>query len=266
MGTKVVVVQREPRLIANEEPEISDYLKRELSKRMEILTGWETVEVLKEGSGYAAVLKSRETGLERTVSAAGIMVAAGRVSNADLLDVSKTGVKTNAARYIEVDETLQTSRENIWALGDAIGRQMFTHAGDMERRVLWQNAMEGRKIAIDFSVVPHAVFTRPQIASVGMTEEQASKNGHEILVGRAAYSDVVMGDAMAEKEAFAKAIVEKGTEKILGFHIAGPEAAILIQEVANAMARGGDAKSITENMHVFPSLSEVVPEALKNLA
>jgi pyruvate/2-oxoglutarate dehydrogenase complex dihydrolipoamide dehydrogenase (E3) component len=134
----------------------------------------------------------------------------------------------------------------------------------MMQRVAWRNATARKKISFDFSIVPHAVFTRPQIASLGLTEEQAAKS-HDILVGRANYSDVVMGDAMMESENFAKAIVEKKTEKILGFHIIGPEAAILIQEVVNAMARGGDVKSITDNMHIFPALSEIIPETLNNL-
>jgi dihydrolipoamide dehydrogenase len=173
-------------------------------------------------------------------------------------------VETNEANYIKVDDTLLTSKKDIWALGDAIGRQMFTHAGDMERRVAWHNAISRKKISFNFDLVPHAVFTRPQIAAVGFTEEQASKS-HKILVGRANYSDVVMGDAMMEKESFAKAIVEKKTEKILGFHIIGPEASILIQEVVNALARGGNVKSITDNMHIFPALSEIIPETFNNL-
>ncbi len=264
LGTRVTVVQRQSRLLANEEPEIADRLKEELSKRMDILTNWETVEVWKKKGVYTVILKNLATGYEKAISGAKVLVAAGRVSNADLLDVHKTGVETNEANYIKVDDTLQTSRVNIWALGDAIGRQMFTHAGDMMQRVAWRNAGARKKISFDFSIVPHAVFTRPQIASLGLTQEQAAKS-HEILVGRANYSDVVMGDAMMESESFAKAIVEKKTEKILGFHIIGPEAAILIQEVVNAMARGGDVKSITDNMHIFPALSEIVPETFSNL-
>jgi len=139
----------------------------------------------------------------------------------------------------------------------------------MHRNTAWLGmalkSSPGWKSSISPSDTVSRQWSHSQIASVGLTQEQASKKGHEILIGRASYSDVVMGDAMAEKEGFAKAVVEKKSEKILGFHIAGPEAAILIQEVANAMARGGDVKSITENMHVFPALSEVVPEALKNL-
>jgi mycothione reductase len=264
LGTRVTVVQRQSRLLANEEPEIADHLKEELSKRMDILTNWETVEVWEKKGVYTVILKNLETGYEKAISGATLLVAAGRVSNADLLDVHKTGVTMNRANYIDVDDTLQTSRANIWALGDSIGRQMFTHAGDMMQRVAWRNATSRKKISFDFSLVPHAVFTRPQIASLGLTQEQAAKS-HEILVGRANYSDVVMGDAMMEGKSFAKAIVEKKTEKILGFHIIGPEAAILIQEVVNAMARGGDVKSITDNMHIFPALSEIIPETLNNL-
>ena len=264
LGTKVTVVQRQSRLLPNEEPEIADYLKKELSKRMDILINWETVEVWEKSRLYTVILKNVETGYEKVINGASVMVAAGRVSNTDLLDVHKTGVETNEANYIKVDDTLLTSKNNIWALGDAIGRQMFTHAGDMERRVAWHNAINSKKISFNFNLVPHAVFTRPQIAAVGLTEEQASKS-HKILVGRANYSDVVMGDAMMEKESFAKAIVEKKTEKILGFHIIGPEASILIQEVVNALARGGNVKSITDNMHIFPALSEIIPETLNNL-
>jgi mycothione reductase len=264
LGTKVIVVQRQSRLIPNEEPEISDHLKEELSKRMEILTSWETVEVREKRGVYTAILKNIETAYEKAVSGAGVLIAAGRASNADLLDVHKTGVEINEANYIKVDDTLLTSKKNIWAVGDAIGHQMFTHAGDMMRRVAWHNATSRKKISFDFGIVPHAVFTRPQIASVGLTEKQAAQS-HKILVGRASYSDVVMGDAMMEAKNFAKAIVEKKTEKILGFHIIGPEAAVLIQEVVNTMAHGGDAKSIMDNMHIFPSLSEIIPETLNNL-
>ena len=264
MGTKVTVVQRQNRLLVNEEPEIADHLKDELSKRMEILINWETVEVWEKKGLYTVIVKNIENGYDKAISAAKVLVAAGRVSNADLLDVHKTGVETNEANYIKVDDTLLTSKKNIWAVGDAIGRQMFTHAGEMMQRVAWRNATSRKKIPFDFGLVPHAVFTRPQIASLGLTEEQARKN-HDILVGRANYSDVVMGDAMMESESFAKAIVEKKTGKILGFHIIGPEAPILIQEVVNAVARGENAKIITDNMHIFPALSEVIPETLNNL-
>jgi pyruvate/2-oxoglutarate dehydrogenase complex dihydrolipoamide dehydrogenase (E3) component len=99
---------------------------------------------------------------------------------------------------------------------------------------------------------------------VGLTEQQARKR-HKIRVGRARYSDTVMGTAMMEREGLAKAVVEKGTGRILGFHIIGPHAAILIQEVVNAMINKEDVKSITGCMHIFPALSNIIPETFSNL-
>ena len=106
---------------------------------------------------------------------------------------------------------------------------------------------------MDFESVPHVVFTHPQIAAVGLTEEQGRKS-HEILVGRAMYFDTVMGEAMAEREGFAKAIVEKGSERILGFHTIGPHAAILIQEVVNAVIHSAKCE-IHHRVHAHISSS-----------
>ena len=264
MGTKVTIAQRNKRLVPNEEPEISDLLKKELEKRMEIHANTETSEVRQSKSGVIVHVKDKETGREKRLMAERIMVATGRKSNADLLEVKNAGIETDEANYIKVDDYLQTSKENIWAFGDAIGKQMFTLSGDKEADLAWQNAMHEKKIKMDFKVVPHAIFTHPQIASVGLTEEQARKD-YKILVGKAKYSDIVKGEAMMEEEGFAKAIVEKETERILGFHIIGPEASNLIQEVVNAMGNKVSMKSITDNMHIFPALSELIPEALNHL-
>lgn len=265
MGTKVMIVQRNKKLVPNEEPEISDLLKKELGKRMEIHVNTETLEIRQSRSGYVVHVKDKDTGREKTFMAEKIMVATGRKSNADLLKVENAGIETDEANYIKVDDYLQTNKENIWALGDAIGKQMFTHAGGKEADLAWHNATQKKKIKMNFHNVPHAIFTHPQIASVGLTEKQARKD-HQIMVGKAKFSDIVKGEAMMEKEGFAKAIVEKGTERILGFHILGPEASTLIQEVVNAMLnKNNNLKSITNSMHIFPALSELIPETLNNL-
>lgn len=264
MGTKVTIMQRNERLLPNEEPEMAGLLKKELGKRMEILTDTEALEVRRNGDGVTVKAKNRKSGEMKEIVAEKIMIAAGRKSNADLLKVENTGVEADGAAFISVDDYLQTKKKNIWALGDSIGRQMFTHAGDKEAEIAWHNATHEERIAMDFDTVPHAVFTYPQMASVGLTEERARKR-HDVLVGRAKYSDIVKGEAMMEEEGFAKAIVEKNTERILGFHIIGPEASILIQEVVNTVAKKAGAKSITESMHIFPALSELIPEALNNL-
>ena len=264
LGTRVTVIDRNQTLLHFEEPEISELLKKEMEKRIELHLGVETIEVRRADHGYTVLLKNASTGRGKKISAEAVMVSAGRKSNADLLRPENAGIETDGANFIKVDEYLQTNKKHIWAVGDAIGKTMFTHAGDKEAELAWHNATHRKKIKMDFEFVPHAVYTYPQIASVGVTEQQARKD-RKILVGRATYTDTVMGEAMVEREGFAKAIVEKGTGMILGFHIIGPHAAILIQEVVNAMINKGGSKSITGCMHIFPALSNIVPETFNNL-
>jgi len=264
LGVKVTIIDRNLTLLPFGEREISELLKKKLETRIELHMGVEAISVRSTVNGPRVLIRNISTGGEKEISAKAVMVSAGRKSNADLLKLEHAGIKTDKANFIKVDECLRTNKKHIWALGDAIGRAMFTHAGDKEAELAWYNATHRRKIRMNFQSVPYAVYTSPQIASVGLTEQQA-RQGRNILVGRALYSDTVMGEAMMEREGFAKAIVEKGTGRILGFHIIGPNAAILIQEVVNAMLNKGDLKSITQCIHIFPALSNIVPETFSNL-
>ena len=159
MGTKVTIVEMGERLLRFEEPEVSELLKKALSKRMKIYTNTETLEVRKVRNGCVVTISDKSSGKVRKMTAERIMVAAGRKSNADLLRVENTGIETDAHHYISVDTFLRTNKENIWALGDAIGKQMFTHAGDKEAEIAWHNATNSEKMEMDFNAVPHAVFT-----------------------------------------------------------------------------------------------------------
>ena len=264
VGTKVTLIIRGTDLLSFEEPEMSELLKNEMGRRMTLLFGSDAVEVRRSGEGYEVLVKKRETGALEVLKTNAVMVSAGRTSNADLLRIENAGVETNESNYIKVDDYLRTNKKHIWALGDAIGRAMFTHAGDHEAVLAWHNAMNRKKLPMDFQNVPHAVYTAPQIASIGLTEKKARER-YEVLVGKAAYSDTVMGEAMLERKGFAKAVVEKGSGRILGFHIIGPHAAILIQEVVNAVLNRTDVRSITGSMHIFPALSNLVTETLGSL-
>ncbi len=264
MGTRVTIIQDIDRLLPDEEHEISDLLLQEFKKRMTIHTNTHAAEAQKDGGGCTIKGKDNKTGEMKSFTAQKVLVAVGRRSNADLLKVENTGIETDEKNYIKVSDHLETSKPNIWAFGDAIGRQMFTHAGDREAEIAWHNATSSSKKKMDFAVVPHAVYTHPQIASIGLTEKQAKKHQAR-LVGKASYSDIVIGNAMEQDIGFAKAIVEKQTRKILGFHIIGPDAPILLQEVTNAMSKGMSVDDIMEGLHIFPSLSELIPEALGNL-
>ena len=267
MGTKVTIIQRDKRLVTEEEPEISDLLKTSLSRRMTIHTNTEAIEVRQTGKITTVVAKEQDSGKQMEVVAQSVLIAAGRKSNADVLMVKNTGVKTDATGYISVDEFFETSKKDIWAFGDAVGRKMFRHAANHQAELVWHNAVHGKKSRMNFLAVPHAVFSYPEIASVGLTEEEAVKlmGRHEVLVGKARYRDVARGEAMMETEGFTKTIVHGKTGKILGYHIIGPQASILIQEVVNAMAGDGNLWSIAKGMHIHPALSEVVLKAFGKL-
>ncbi len=270
MGTRVTIMQRNDHLVPDEEPEISELLEKKLSERMDIYTHVEVVEVVQDQGGIKVLGRDRHDDQRREVVTTEVMVAAGRRSNADLLRVENAGIETDERGYITVNEYLETDVENVWALGDATGRHMFKHVANREASIVWHNFAHEHKVAMDYGAVPHAVFSHPQIASVGMTEAEAAAE-HDLLVGEARYLDVAKGQAMMETDGFAKAIVQRGSSqshgagKILGFHIIGPHAPILIQEVVNAMADDAPPGAVGQGMHIHPALPEVVVSALYNL-
>ena len=265
MGTKVTILEMADRLVLSEEPEIAEALKNEMSRRMSVYTGIQAEAVNSKGHDVIVVASDSANGGRKEFTAQRILMAVGRRSNADLLRVENTGVELDKRGFIKVDEYLETTKKNIFAVGDINGQQMFTHVANVEASLAADNAIHGSKTKMDYSAAPHAVYSDPQVASVGMTEEAARK-AHKVLVGKARYSDVAQGEAMMEENGFAKAIVEADTGKILGFHIIGPYAPILIQEVINAMASGGGINQIQAGMHIHPAITELIPNVLGNLS
>jgi len=264
MGTEVTILEMADRLILSEEPEISDLLKNELSKRMGVYANTLAEEVKEGEHGVVVIAKNTNTGRRREFTAQRIMMAVGRRSNADILKVENTSVETDKRGFIKVNEYLETNQKNIFAVGDANGQQMFRHMANREAEIVAQNNFYGKNIKVDYSAVPHAVYSHPQIASVGLSEAKAREN-YNILIGRMKYFDIAKGEAMLEKQGYSKAIVEKNSNKILGFHIIGPYAPEIIQEVVNAMTSGGGVEELVQGIHIHPALSELVQYTLSSL-
>ncbi|TET91115.1 MAG: dihydrolipoyl dehydrogenase [Methanomassiliicoccales archaeon] len=265
-GTKVTVIGRNPRLVPSEEPLVSEILKLRLSKYVRIYTNHEVTSANKENGGKTLIAKNRADGKHYKFKADEILIAAGRRSNSDLLKPEKSGVETDEKGWILVDKYLQTTKPYIYALGDATGRHQFRHTANMESEIVWANLFENRRKMVDEHAVPHAIFTHPQIGSVGLTEEEAKKE-HQILVGIKRYIDTAKGYAMAEEDGVVKVIVDAGSKRILGAHIVGPEASVLVQLVVDLMnAERGDYLPLTRTQVIHPALSEVVTGAFANLA
>jgi len=265
MGSRVTVVGRNRHFIPEEEPEVSALALRELQKFMTIMSNHEVRSVENTSAGgRKLVVVNRESGKEVEVTAEEILVASGRAPNTDVLHPERAGITTDEKGWIVVNEYLETSQPNVWAFGDADGRYLFKHVANYEALIVYYNAVQKKRVKVDYHAVPHAVFTYPEIASVGLKEEEAvEKYGKSnLLIGIQRYEDTAKGLAMGVKDFFVKVIMESTTTKILGAHIIGPYASILIQEIINLMyTPTQSAEPILEGMYIHPSLSEVVQRA-----
>ncbi len=269
MGAKVTIIGRNPQFLPQEEPEVSALAKRELGKYLIIHTNHEVLEAEKRAPGKKRLVAiDRENAKKMEIIADEILIATGRGPNTDILHPERGGIETDTRGWISVNEYLETSQPNVWALGDANGRYLFKHAANYESRVVYYNAILKRMIKGDYHAIPHAVFTYPEIASVGLGEKEAIEKYSEdnVLIGIQRYQDTAKGEAMGVKDYFVKVIIEKETMKILGAHIIGPYASVLIQEIINLMyTPEQSAKPIIYGMHIHPALSEVVERAFGSL-
>lgn len=268
MGSKVTIVGRNPRFLPEEEPEISALVKKELGKHVEVITNHEVKEARRAASDKKLVVaRDRTSGKELAIEADEIMIAAGRGPLTEILHPEKGGIKTTRDGWIQVDEYLETSQPNVWSFGDAKGRYLFKHVANYESEIIYYNAVLKKKVKAHYHAVPHAVFTYPEVASVAMSEKEAvDKLGKErVMIGHYKYEDTAKGEAMNVKDYFVKVIVDGSDQKILGAHIVGPQASVLIQEIINVMYGAQSAETINEAMHIHPALNEVVQRAFGSL-
>lgn len=179
-----------------------------MSRYCQVHTGYEAVRAEGKNGLKVIAARDRSDGHIHEFSGQEILVAVGRRSNSDILKPEKTGVETDERGWIKADPFLRTTKERIWAFGDARGKYIFRHTASYESEVVWENAFMGHQHPVDEHAVPHAVFTHPEVASVGMTKEQAQKS-HEILVGVRKYYDTAKGYARGEEDGFVKVIVEQ---------------------------------------------------------
>ncbi len=256
LGTEVTIIEAEECLL-REDRDVRSAVTQKVAEYATLHNGARAQRV--EQDGDEIVIEADRNGDAFEVRADALLVATGRRPNTEELNLEATGVETNERGWIVVDDHLATTAQGIYAYGDVIGQGMFKHTSSFEGQVAWENS-QGAEEVMDYAHNPHAVFTNPQVGSVGLTEDAAEEAGLSFRTHKLGYDSTAKGEIVrAGEETFAKVIVEEETDRILGFHMVGPQAADLIHEVVVAMGCGeGTVENVTSAIHVHPTLSELV--------
>jgi len=257
LGTKVTIIQRGNLLMNNEDSEIAQRFTEVYKRKFNVILNANTRQVYKKGRKIAVDLDVG--GKRKTVAGDALLVATGRVPNTDVLNVKAAGVEVNERGFIKVNEYLETSVPGIWAIGDIAGIYMFKHSANLEAEYAVQNAFD-KKTAVDYYAMPHAAFSSPQVAAVGKTEDELKQQKIPYLKAVYDFKNTGYGKAIEDNDGFVKVLVSP-TKEILGCHIIGTDASILIHEVIVAMKARLGAEGITKAVHIHPALSEVVQRA-----
>ncbi|MEA5388073.1 dihydrolipoyl dehydrogenase [Haloarculaceae archaeon H-GB11] len=263
MGTDVTIVEMMDSLIPREDGDVAEAFTDIAADRHEVYTDHRVTAVEEASEGYT-VHAETEAGDETTVEGSEILVALGRRPNSDTLNLETAGIDVDDRGFIETDEYLQTTAENVWAQGDIAGNALFKHSGDYETQHTVANVVHGESRAIDLSAMPHTIFTEPQIAGVGATEEELDDEDTEYVVGRADYADSAMGRAKKLDHGFVKVLAAPDGE-ILGAHAIGYEASTLLHEAVLAMRTGATVDDVAGAIHAHPTLSKVVEAAFQDV-
>ncbi|MDQ2050887.1 FAD-dependent oxidoreductase [Natronolimnohabitans sp. A-GB9] len=269
MGTDVTMVGRSETLVPREDDAVSEVVTRSLDRYADVYTGYEATSVEESDSGVVVTAMPSDdegSGDELELEADDLLLAAGRRPNTDTLTLEATDIEIDDSEHIVVDETLETTVEDVWALGDVVGAEPYKHAADSEASVVSANVLSDAEQEVDYDAMPHAIFTEPQVASVGRTEGELEDAGVEYESATVPFDAAPLGLIVGADDGFVKVLAAPDGE-ILGCHIAGPQAATLVQAVVVAMDRASaTVEDVAKSVHVHPALSEVVYAAFDELS
>ena len=260
LGSQVSVVEFADRVLPTMDGAVSKEITKVLKKAgMKFYTSHKVQGV--ERNGDVVVVKAENAkGEIITLEGDYSLVSVGRRPYTDGLNAEKAGVKLTERGQVEVNDHLQTTASNIYAIGDVVRGAMLAHKAE-EEGVLVAEQLAGQKPHIDYNLIPGVVYTWPEVAAVGKTEEQLKAEGKEYKVGQFPFKALGRARASADTDGFVKILADKATDEILGFHIVGARAADLIAEAVVAMEFRASAEDITRMSHAHPTFAEAIKEA-----
>jgi dihydrolipoamide dehydrogenase len=263
LGTDVTIVEMMDTLVPREDEDLSEAFTDIASERHDVYTGHRAAAV-EDRDGEIAVHTETDDGEEAVVTGDELLVALGRRPNTDTLGVEAAGIETDDNGFIVTNDRLETNVESVWAQGDIADNAMFKHSGDHETQVTIDNVVHDGDSETDFTAMPHAIFTEPQMSGVGKTEQELRDSDTEYVVGRQSLPETPMGRAKKLEHGFVKVLAAPDGE-ILGCHMFGYEASTMIHEVVVAMrSAGGTVDDVTGIIHAHPTLNKVVQYAFED--
>jgi dihydrolipoamide dehydrogenase len=261
LGSKVTVVEALPTLLTGVDPEAVRIVQKGLRQRgVEVLVNAKAKGQRREGGSLRVNLEIE--GKERVVEADKVLVAVGFRAHTDGLGLDKAGVKLDARGFVQVDDRMRTNVPSIHALGDALGPPFLAHRASREGEIAAE-VIAGRKSLRDWVTIPGAIFTDPEVATAGLSEEEARKQGIDPLVGKFAFAALGRAIAIDHTEGFVKVVADRRSKLLLGVTIVGPEASDLIAEATLALEMGAYLEDVALTIHAHPTLPEAFMEACK---
>ena len=260
LGSKVTVVEALPAILAGNDPDIVQVVARKLKKLgVEVMTGAKA-KSWSEKDGRAAVVID-VGGKDVTLEADKVLVSVGRRPNWEGLGLEEVGVKVERG-FITVDKRLRTNVPGIYAIGDVAGQPMLAHKASREAEVVAE-VIAGHKAEFDVRVIPAVIFSDPEVASAGITADEAKQRGREVKVGKFPFSVLGRAIANADTDGFVKVVIDAASKEVLGIHVVGNGASDVIAEAALAIEMGALADDLSMTIHAHPTLPEAIMEAAK---
>ncbi|MFT7616806.1 MAG: mycothione reductase [Planctomycetota bacterium] len=263
IGVETTLLVRGDTMLRNEDKEIRAVFQPAFSKKLNVKLNTSIKSVTHDAGKFSFDLDEDGTGVKHSSEA--LLFAVGRKSNADEIGLEKTAIKVSEKGHVVVDEFLQTTVKGVYALGDVIGSHQFTHSAAFAATYMSNVLLEGHDAPLCYPPMPHAVFSSPEIAGVGLTEDELEGGSENYHCASLPYTSAAKGRAVKEMNGLCKFILADDG-RILGCHIVGYQASVLIHEVIPVMMWRNHISSLTEIIHIHPSLSEVVRNTARKAA
>jgi len=262
-GCKVTLVEMLPRVLPVEDAECSEEVARHLKRQgLKVHVGTRALEIATTPDGVRARLRAEESGVETEVTADQLLVAVGRKPVTAELGLETTAARRDRRGFVQVDAMMATGEPGLYAIGDIVATPQLAHLASREALVAVGHAAGKPLPPIRYDLVPSCTFSSPEVASVGLTEEEARSRGHEVAVGRFPFAALGKASILGEPHGFVKVVADAEEAKVLGVHMVGPRVTELIAEAVTVMGLGAELTAWTEIIHPHPTLSEALLEAV----